>query len=84
MTIVLVVDALIGDKGFMDTLRVRREWNALARSVEELRQENARLVEQVRRLREDPATLESIARKEHGLIRPGEILFILKDVKPRN
>lgn len=81
-TVVLVVDALIGEKGFMDTLRVRREWHALTRSVEELRQENAGLVEQVRRLREDPATLESIARKEHGLIRPGEILFIVKDVKP--
>jgi cell division protein FtsB len=82
VTVVLVVDALIGDKGFMDTLRVRRESRALARSVEALRQENARLLERRRRLKEDPATLESIARKEHGMIRPGEILFILKDVKP--
>ena len=82
VTLVLIVDALIGDKGFMDTMRVRQEWAELARSVERLRQENARLVEQARKLREDPATLESIARKEHGLIRPGEIVFILKDVKP--
>jgi cell division protein FtsB len=82
ITAVLVVDALIGDKGFMDTLRVRREWHDLARSVEKLRDENARLVEQARRLRDDPATLEGIAREEHGMIRPGEVLFILKDVKP--
>ena len=82
MTVVLVVDALIGDKGFMDTLRVRRESRDLARSVEALRQENARLLEDMRRLKEDPATLESVARREHGMIRPGEILFILKDVKP--
>ena len=80
--VVLVVDALIGDKGFMDTLRIRREWHELARSVDDLRAENTRLVEQVRRLKEDPATLEGIAREEHGMIRPGEILFILKDVKP--
>ncbi len=66
----------------MDTLRVRREWNEMAQSVDALREENARLLEQVRRLKHDPATLEGIARKEHGMIREGEILFILKDVKP--
>lgn len=82
VTVVLIVDALIGEKGFMDTLRVRRQWLELARSVDDIRQENARLLELSRRLREDPATLESIAREEHGLIRPGEIMVILKDVKP--
>jgi cell division protein FtsB len=82
VTVVLIVDGLVGEKGFMDTMRVRRQWLALARSVEDIRQENARLLELARRLREDPATLESIAREEHGLIRPGEILVILKDVKP--
>jgi cell division protein FtsB len=82
VTAVLIADALVGEKGFMDTMRVRGQWLELARSVENIRQENARLLELARRLREDPATLESIAREEHGLIRPGEILFILKDAKP--
>ena len=79
---VLLVDALIGDKGFMDTLRVRRDWQELARSIEALREENATLLERARHLREDPATLERVAREEYGLIRPGEILFILRDAGP--
>ena len=51
---------------------------SLARS----RSENARLREQARELREDPAAIEEIARRELGLIRPGEKLFIIKDVHP--
>ncbi len=39
------------------------------------------LREEMRRLNEDPATIESLARQELGLIRPGEIVFILKDLK---
>ena len=46
------------------------------------RQENTRLREQIRRLREDPATIESLAREELGLIRDGEVLFILRDADP--
>ena len=44
------------------------------------RAENARLREEVRRLEEDPAAIEEIARRDLGLIRPGEKLFIVKDL----
>jgi cell division protein FtsB len=76
---VLVVDALIGEKGLLETLRVREEFVGLDRSILDLRQENARLREEVRRLREDPQAIEEIARRELGLIRPGELLFIIRD-----
>jgi len=46
-----------------------------------LKQENAGLREQIRRLREDPEAIEAIARQDLGLMRPGEILVIVKDVK---
>src|SRR5690606_11898603 len=82
VTIVLVVDALVGERGFLDTLRARRQWQDLARAVENLRQENAALLERARRLRDDPATLEHVAREQQGLMRPGELVVILKDVTP--
>lgn len=75
----LVADALVGEKGFMETLRARKQYAELAASVQHLREENTRLREAGRRLREDPATIEAIAREELGLLRPGEVLFILKD-----
>ncbi len=82
ITIVLLVDALIGEKGFMETLRARRQSRDVAAALESVRRENARLREDVRRLSEDPGAIESVAREDLGLIRPGEVLFIIKDAKP--
>jgi cell division protein FtsB len=63
-------------------LRVRRQYTALAAALTKDRAVNARLAEQARRLREDPAAIEEVARRELGLIKPGEKLFIIKDVPP--
>jgi cell division protein FtsB len=79
VTLVLVIDALAGEKGLLESMRARRQYQQLARSLEDLKHENARLRGQARRLREDPAAIESLAREELGLIGPGEVVFILKD-----
>jgi len=81
VTLVLVIDGLVGEKGLLETVRARRHHRELTASIERLRAENAELREQARRLREDPSTIESLARKELGLIRPGELLFIVKDAR---
>ena len=80
VTAVLVVDALIGDKGLLDTLRARRQHRALAAELAQKRHENARLRDDIRRLKEDPGTIEALARQDLGLMRDGEVLFILRDV----
>jgi cell division protein FtsB len=80
-TIILIVDALIGDKGLVERLRERQRFDDVKVALDTLRQENATLREQARRLREeDPSTIESAARKQLGMIKPGEVLFIVKDV----
>jgi cell division protein FtsB len=80
-TLILIVDALIGDKGLVERLRERQRFNDVQTALETMRQENAALREQARRLREeDPATIESAARRQLGMIKPGEVLFIVKDV----
>jgi len=80
---VIVLDALAGDRGLLAMLRVRREYRELAASVARARAENTRLAEQARRLREDPAAVEEVARRELGLIKPGEKVFIIKDATPK-
>jgi cell division protein FtsB len=79
VTVVLVVDALVGDKGLLETVRARRQYAELVSSLAGLRQQNTQLRDDIRRLKEDPATIESIAREELGLMRPGELLFVVKD-----
>ena len=80
ITIVLVVDALVGDKGLLETMRARKQYAEVAGSLDSLRQENERLRDQIRRLTDDPQTIESVAREELGLVRPGELVFVVKDV----
>ena len=82
VTLVLVLDALVGEKGLLETIRARRQHRELTASIERLRSENAQLREEARRLLEDPSAIESLAREELGLIRPGEMLFIVKDANP--
>lgn len=82
VTLVLVTDALVGEKGLIESMRARRQHREVAASLDALRRENARLRENVRRLRDDPGAIESLAREQLGLIRPGEVLFIIKDEKP--
>ena len=78
---VLIIDALVGDRGFLAMLKARQQYRTLETSLAQSRAENAHLRDQARQLREDPQAIEEIARRELGLIRPGEKLFIIKDVK---
>ena len=79
-TLVIIVDAVAGEKGLLALLQARREYAALERSLERARAENAELRDMARRLREDPGAIEEQARRELGLIKPGEVLFIVKDI----
>jgi cell division protein FtsB len=78
----IVVDGLVGDRGLLAMLRARHEYDTLAGTIGKQRSENARLREEARRLKEDPAAIEEVARRELGLIKPGERVFIVKDVPP--
>jgi len=77
---VILVDALVGDRGLVATMRARQQYDGLAGTIARQRAENARLAEEARRLKEDPSAIEEIARRELGLIKPGEKVFIVKDV----
>ena len=80
VAVVVIVDALIGDRGLLAMLRARRQYDELSDAIARQRADNARLREEVRRLTEDPSAIEELARRELGLIRPGERVFIVKDL----
>ncbi len=76
---VIGADALVGEKGLLVMIQARQQYRALQESLADARAENARLREQARQLREVPAAIEDQARRELGLIRPGEKLFIIRE-----
>jgi cell division protein FtsB len=81
LAFVLALDALVGDRGVIALMRARREHAELDRALGAARAQNAALREEEWRLREDPTAIEELARRNLGLIKPGEMLFIVKDVR---
>lgn len=79
---VLVIDALVGDRGLLEIIKKRQEFRTLEQSLTDARAENVRLRDEARRLREDPSAIEDLARRLLGLIKPGEKVFIVKEVDP--
>ena len=76
--IALLVGSLFGDRGILHLMTQRQRAEALAREIDDLRDENARLTAEIAALRSDPAAIERIAREELGLARPGETVFLLR------
>lgn len=76
---VLMVNALFGERGYLATIQARHDQAQLESDLNAVRMENARLAEEARRLKQDPQALEEAARRDLGLIRPGETLITIRD-----
>jgi cell division protein FtsB len=77
--IALLINALFGDRGFLHVLAQKQRAGAFEREVADLRQENARLAQEIVALRSDPRTVERLAREELGLTAPGETVFLIRE-----
>lgn len=83
VTCAVLIDALFGDRGLAESIRARHAYRQAEAGVARLKQENAGLREQIRRLREDSGTIEAVARQDLGLMRPGEILVIVNGIEQK-
>ena len=81
VTVIVLVDAVFGDRGVAELRKAERAYSEAHANLVRLRSTNAGLREQARRLSEDPFTIENVARKELGLTREGEVLFVVKPVR---
>jgi cell division protein FtsB len=79
---VLMLNALVGDKGVLQMLKKRQESQRLEQALASAQAENAILRLEVQRLRSDPAAIEELARRNLDLIKPGEKMFIIRDARP--
>jgi cell division protein FtsB len=65
-----------GERGVPALLKARRDAEALAVRIATLRSENLRLKARADALRNDPATIEAVARETLGLARRDEIVVL--------
>jgi len=72
----LLFNLFFGDMGIVAGLRQRHSASRLRREVAGLQVRADTLLAEVRSLKTDPFRIESIARDQLGLARPGEIVFL--------
>ena len=71
----LGVSSVLGDHGLLRIRELRAREAGIRARAEGLEAENAALRENVRRLRDDDATLERVARESQGLVKDGETVY---------
>ena len=72
--LILATNLLAGERGLPALLQSRRDAVRLTAQIDALRDENRALAAEIRALKTDPATIEIVARRTLGLMRPGEIV----------
>jgi cell division protein FtsB len=76
---VLMVNALVGETGYLARLRAHRDIAALRAQLGALRAENLRLAELADRLKHDPNAIEEAAHRDLDLMKPGEVMVVVRD-----
>lgn len=67
--------SLLGDRSLLQLYRMVQVKTALERQIEDLKQENTLLRQEVEAMRRFPSRSEEIARQDLGLVLPGEIVY---------
>lgn len=73
--IIVVLGALLIYPGYLDLRKLNREIAELDSNIRELEETNENLRVELKALREDRFHIEKVARKNLGLIKPGEIIY---------
>jgi cell division protein FtsB len=71
----LLLQDIFGTHGVLAMRRTQQQATEIRKEINQLDAENKKLLDRVKALQTDPATIERIAREENGLARPGEIVF---------
>jgi len=71
----LFLHDIFGNNGYIAMRRTKQEIAHVQSEIARLNKENAELAEEVKALKSDPHQIESIARDELGLAKPGEVII---------
>jgi cell division protein FtsB len=81
LALMLFLDGIAGERGWLANRRASAEYRESQQALEAAKARNAVLREQAWRLKHDPSAIEEAARRQLGLMKKGEKLFIIRDKK---
>ena len=68
-----------GDRGLIDLKQLQQTHNSMVTKNTQLNKENEKLLRLIKRLKDDYGYIESVARRELGVIAENEMIFRLKN-----
>jgi len=71
----LLLFIMFSDNGLADLFKLKSDKDRLLQENTRLKRENLIMYRTIERLKNDPEYIESIARKELGMIRKGEVIL---------
>ena len=71
----LLLHDIFGTHGYLAMRRTKQDIERVQGEIARLNKENAELSQEVKALKSDPHKIESIARDELGLAKPGEVII---------
>jgi cell division protein FtsB len=82
LAILIAVLSIGGNRSLIRIYRMNKTRAELHREIERVKQGNQGLAGEVHSLTNDPAQVESIAREDLGLVKPGEVVYQFGSAKP--
>ena len=80
---VLVVNAVAGERGYLEWKRLERRHADAAARLAARRAENASLQKAIHRMRTDPSAVEEAVRRQLGYSKPGELVFTVREPRSK-
>jgi len=74
--LILASLTFFGEKGMLHLLRLEKELARIKETNTKIEEENQKLKEEVRRLQHEKRYIEEIARKELGMVKEGETIYL--------
>lgn len=78
----LILSSLFGEMGLINALQLKKTYVEIRHEVESLDNENELLLAQIDALRNDPRSIERLAREQLGLAKEGELIYLFFDSEP--
>lgn len=78
-TIIMLFLTLFGDKGLWELKKLKNNNDGILENIEAVKEDNKRLSVEIERLKTDQRYIEEIARKEYGMVKDGEIIYLFQN-----
>jgi cell division protein FtsB len=75
----LLLLAIAGFGSYRDLEAAHQRQQLLEMKIDATRQRNEDLAQRIRRLQDDPAAIERLAREQYRMMRPGDVVVVLPD-----